>query len=195
MDDAVEPPDVEPPDIEPWLRGPLGDVHPLVAPTLHAYAQAREDIARWTKGFTDAEIWLRPNGLAPIGFQLRHIAGSVERLTTYLRGEQLTGEQLEAIRREMDHLEVDPDPGRSGSLQELLSEVNEALRLSEQVIRAINPGMLTEPRSVGRKHLPTTVVGLVVHLAEHTQRHVGELIITAKVARRAEHGRTSPSAS
>jgi hypothetical protein len=189
-DDALEPPDIEPPDIEPWLRGPLAGVHPLVAPTLYAYSQAREDIARWTDGFTDTEIWLRPNGLAPIGFQLRHIAGSVERLTTYLRGEQLTAEQLEAIQREMK-----PEPGRSGTLRELLIEVNEALHLSEQVIRAIHPGMLTEPRSVGRKHLPTTVVGLVVHLAEHTQRHVGELIITAKVARGAEHGRTSPSAS
>jgi DinB superfamily len=189
-DEPVEPPDVEPPEIEPWLRGPLRDVHPLVAPTLYAYAQAREDIARWTNGLTDAEIWLRPNGLAPIGFQLRHIAGSVERLTTYLRGEQLTAEQLKAIQREMES-----ETGRSGSLQELLIEVQEALHLSEQVIRAIHPEMLTEPRSVGRKHLPTTVVGLVVHLAEHTQRHVGELIITAKVARRAEHGRTSPSAS
>ena len=105
-----------------------------MAPTLHAYAQAREDLARWTEGLTDAEIWLRPQGLAPVGFQLRHIAGSVQRLTTYLRGEQLTPEQLEAIHREMD-----PGPGRSGSLQELLIEVNEALRLSEQVIRALDP--------------------------------------------------------
>ena len=162
----------------------------MVAPTLHAYAQAREDLARWTEGLTDSEIWLRPQGLAPVGFQLRHIAGSVERLTTYLRGEQLTPEQLEAIHREMD-----PCPGPSGSLPELLIEVNEALRLSEQLIRALDPAQLTEPRSVGRKHLSTTVVGLVVHLAEHTQRHVGELIITAKVARGAEHGRTSPNPS
>jgi hypothetical protein len=161
-----------------------------VAPTLHAYAQAREDLARWTDGLTDAEIWLRPLGLAPVGFQLRHIAGSVERLTTYLRGEQLTPGQLEAIHREMD-----PGPGPSGSLPELLIEVNEALQLSEQVIRALDPSMFTEPRSVGRKYFPTTVVGLVVHLAEHTQRHVGELIITAKVVRCAEHGstRTDPS--
>ncbi len=184
-DEVVEPPDIEPPEVEPWLRGPLAGVHPLVAPTLHAYAQAGEDLARWTDGLTDAEIWLRPQGLAPVGFQLRHIAGSVERLTTYLRGEQLTPQQLEAI-----HLEM--DPGVSGSLHELLLQVKEALRRSEQVIRALDPALLTETRSVGRKHLSTTVVGLVVHLAEHTQRHVGELIITAKVARGAEHGRTSP---
>ena len=127
---------------EPWLRGPLAGVHPLVAPTLHAFAQAREDLALWTDGLTDAEIWLRPYGLAPVGFQLRHIAGSVERLTTYLRGEQLTPEQLIAIPREMD-----PGPGRL----KLLAEVNEALQQCEQVIRSLDPAILTDPRRVGRK--------------------------------------------
>ena len=168
--------------VEPWLRGPLPGVHPLLAPTLHAYAQAREDLAHWTDRLTDAEIWSRPQGLASVGFQLRHIAGSVERLTTYLLGEELTPEQLEAMQHEMD-----PGAGRT----KLLDEANEALKRSEQVIRALDPAMLQEPRSVGRKHLPTTVVGLVVHLAEHTQRHVGELIVTSKIARRSEPGSTS----
>jgi hypothetical protein len=174
-------------DVEPWLRGPLPGVPLLVAPALHAFAQAREDLAQWTDGLTDAEIWLRPHGLAPVGFHLRHIAGSVERLTTYLRGEQLTPEQLEAIRHEMDHDETNPGLGRSA----LLDQINEALRQSEQVIRALDPAILEEPRTVGRRRLPTTVIGLVIHLAEHTQRHVGELIVTAKLAR-AQHGRTSP---
>ena len=171
---------------EPWLRGPLAGVNPLVAPTLHAFAQAREDLALWTDGLTDAEIWLRPHGLAPVGFQLRHIAGSVERLTTYLRGEQLAPEQLIAIPHEMD-----PGPGRLT----LLAEVNEALQQCEQVIRSLDSNILTDSRSVGRKELPTTVIGLVVHLAEHTQRHVGELIVTTKLARSMPTGRTSPSPS
>jgi hypothetical protein len=161
--------------VEPWLRGPLADVHPLLAPTLHAYAQAREDLARWTDGLTDAEIWSRPQGLAPVGFHLRHIAGSVERLTAYIRGQQLTAEQLDAI-----HHEMDPGPGRS----RLLDEANRALQDSERVIQSLDPALLAEPRGVGRKQLPTTVIGLVVHLAEHTQRHVGELIITSKLAQR-----------
>ena len=76
--------------VEPWLRGPLEGVHPLVAPTLHAYMQVQEDLDHWTAGLTDEQIWSRPHGLAPVGFQLRHIAGSVDRLTTYLRGEQLS---------------------------------------------------------------------------------------------------------
>ncbi len=182
-DDSVELP-------EPWLRGPLAGVHPLLAPTLHAYAQAREDLARWTAGLSDAEIWSRPHGLAPVGFHLRHIAGSVERLTAYIRGEELTPEQLEAIHREME-----PGPGRSASLSELLDEANEALHQSGQVIRALDPTALAEPRTVGRKRLPTTVIGLVVHLAEHTQRHVGELIVTAKLAQKVVTGRTRPPSS
>lgn len=176
---------------EPWLRGPIPGVHPLVAPTLHAFTQAREDLAHWTEGLTDAQVWARPEGLAPVGFQLRHIAGSVERLTTYLRGKQLTAHQLETVRREMDHNETNPGPG----LRELLKEVNEALDQSEHVIRALDPVSFDELRTVGRKQLPTTVIGLVMHLAEHTQRHVGELIVTSKLARKIESGRTRPMTS
>ena len=87
--------------VEPWLTGSRRDVHPLLAPTLYSYAQAREDLAHWTAELSDAQIWSRPDGLAPVGFHIRHIAGSVERLTTYLKGEQLTAEQLDALRREM----------------------------------------------------------------------------------------------
>jgi hypothetical protein len=165
---------VEPGLIEPWLRGPIDGVHPLLAPTLCAYIQAYDDVVQWTGGLSDVQIWSRPHGLAPVGFQLRHIAGSVERLTTYLRGQQLTALQLEAVHREME-----PGPGRA----ELLEIVAASLRDSELVIRAVDPATLTDSRVVGRKRLPTTVAGLVVHLAEHTQRHVGELIITTKLAR------------
>jgi hypothetical protein len=149
--------------VEPWLRGPLEGVHPLLAPTLYAYMQALEDLARWTDGLSDAQIWSRPHGLAPVGFQLRHIAGSVERLTTYLRGRELTSLQLEATRGEME-----PGLGRAA----LLEMVTRSLQESERVIRALDPATLTNARAV-----------LVVHLAEHTQRHVGELIVTTKLAR------------
>jgi hypothetical protein len=184
---AVDSAEISFRDTEPWLRGPLAGVPPVLAPTLYSFAQTREDLAHWTDGLTDAEIWSRPHGLAPVGFHLRHIAGSVERLTAYMRGEQLTVKQLEAITHE-----IDPEAGPSRSLIELLAEVNEALHKSEQTILAINPTMLEERRGVGRKQLPTTVIGLVVHLAEHTQRHVGELIVTAKLIRESKHGRTRP---
>lgn len=166
---------------EPWLRGPLAGVHPLIAPTLHAFRQAEEDIAHWTEGLTAEDIWSQPHGLAPVGFHLRHITGSVDRLTTYLRGEQLTAHQLQALRREME-------PGTE--LTDLRRDLADALAKSAATIRTLEINRLTEPRAVGRKQLPTTVMGLVVHLAEHTQRHVGELIVTAKLAGRNETGRT-----
>jgi uncharacterized damage-inducible protein DinB len=159
--------------VEPWLTGSRRDVHPLLAPTLYSYAQAREDLAHWTAELSDAQIWSRPHGLAPVGFHIRHIAGSVERLTTYLKGEQLTTQQLDALEHEMQ-----PGPGR----EEMLRALDDSLQRSEQVILALNPATLEHPRAVGRKRLPTTVAGLLVHLAEHTQRHVGEAIITAKLA-------------
>jgi uncharacterized damage-inducible protein DinB len=159
---------------EPWLRGPIDGVHPLLAPTLYAYQQAREDLAHWTADLSDDAIWTRPLGLAPLGFQLRHIAGSVDRLTTYLQDGQLNVVQIDFLQHEMD-----AGPGR----EELLGQVDAALRESEKIIRALDPAMLAEPRAVGRKQLPTTVAGLLVHLAEHTQRHVGQAIVTAKLLR------------
>jgi uncharacterized damage-inducible protein DinB len=147
----------------------------MLAPTLCAFEQAGEDIRHWTERLTADQIWSRPHGVAPVGFHLRHIAGSIDRLTTYLRGEPLTPEQLKALQHEMD-------PG--AGLVDLLADVDRALAKSAATIQKLDPERITEPRNVGRKQLPTTVIGLVVHLAEHTQRHVGELIVTAKLARK-----------
>jgi uncharacterized damage-inducible protein DinB len=157
---------------EPWLRGPMEGVDPLLAAVLHAYQQAREDLTHWTAGLTEEQMWARPHGLAPVGFQLRHIAGSVDRLTTYLKGGQLDVVQMDILAHEMD-----PGAGRD----ELLRLVDRALLESEKTVRGINLATLAETRAVGRRRLPTTVAGLLVHLAEHTQRHVGQTIVTAKL--------------
>lgn len=159
---------------EPWLRGPLPDVHPSVAPVLRAFQQARVDLARHTEGLSPAHLWARPYGLAPAGFHLRHIAGSVDRLITYAQGRQLSAAQLDATRTEME-------PG--ATREELLEELETAFASAEAVIRSIDPASLGEPREVGRKRLPTTVIGLLVHIAEHTQRHLGQAISAAKLAR------------
>ncbi len=158
---------------EPWLRGPLPDVHPVLAPALYSFQQTREDLARHTEGLTVAQVWARPHGLAPLGFHLRHIAGSVDRLTTYLDGRCLDEAQMAALAAEMQ-------PG--ASLGELLAELDRSLGHAEQVIRSIDPATLAEPRAVGRKRLPTTVVGLLTHIAEHTQRHLGQAVSAAKLA-------------
>jgi hypothetical protein len=159
---------------EPWLRGPIPGISPLIAPVLYSFQQAREDLAKHTEGLTGNQIWARPFGLAPVGFHLRHIAGSVDRLTTYLLGAQLSGQQTAALNSEME-------PG--DPLTNLLAEVNQSLSQAEERIRSIDPVILTEPRLVGRRQLPTTVIGLLIHIAEHTQRHVGQAIGAAKLAR------------
>jgi len=157
---------------EPWLRGPLEGADPLVAPVLFSFQQVREDLARWTEGLSEAQVWARPAGLASVGFQLRHIAGSVDRLTTYLEGRELSAEQLGALAEEMVP---------RGGPAELLADVEASLRRAEAVVRGIDPARFREARTVGRLRLPTTVIGLLVHIAEHTQRHVGQAIVTAKV--------------
>jgi hypothetical protein len=162
-----------PPEPEPWLRGALPDVDPLLAPALRSFEQVREELARWTTGVADAQVWQAPPGLAPLGFHLRHIAGSLDRLTTYLEGDSLSPAQLADLAAEME-----PRGGRA----ELLAGVDRALRRADAVIRDLDPARLREPRAVGRQALPTTAIGLVVHLAEHTQRHLGQAILTAKLA-------------
>ena len=163
---------------EPWLRGPMADVHPLLAPILYSFQQAREDLDHWTSGLKDSQIWDRPHGLAPIGFHLRHIAGSVGRLMTYVTGGQLTAGQISAMRGEME-------PG--ASRDELLRSLARAFYNAETIVRSLDPATLSEPREVGRKKLPSTVGSLLAHIAEHTQRHVGEAIITVKLLKHSKH--------
>ena len=160
--------------LDPWLRGPLPGVEPLVAPVFFSFAQVREDLDLHTRGLSEEAVWRRIGSLPSLGFHLRHIAGSVDRLTAYLMEEPLSAEQLEFLKREAD-------PG--ASLDDLLAGVDEALARSEAKLRRIDPATIHEPRAIGRKRLPTTVLGLLVHLAEHTQRHLGQAITTAKLSR------------
>jgi uncharacterized damage-inducible protein DinB len=158
---------------EPWLRG-LTSVSPLIAPILHAFQQAREDLGKYTEALTAEQLWATPYGLGSVGFHARHIAGSTDRLMTYLQRKQLTPSELRA-------LQTEAEPG--ATREELLEELNAAFERAEAIVRAIDPATLADPREVGRKRLPTTVIGLLTHIAEHTQRHVGQAISAAKLAR------------
>ncbi len=160
---------------EPWLRGPIAGVDPRLAPILYAFQHAREDLARFTEGLTPEQIWATPHGFGSVGFHIRHIGGSTDRLMTYLEGRQLSPEQMAALEREKEP--------RGQGREELLAEMERAFERAEAAVRALDPSRLTEPRMVGRKHLPTTVAGLLTHIAEHTQRHIGQAISAAKLAR------------
>jgi uncharacterized damage-inducible protein DinB len=162
------------PDIEAWMRGPMPGVHPLIAPSLYGFQQAREDLARHTEGLTAEQIWATPHGFGSVGFHLRHIAGSTDRLMTYLRGEQLSEAQTQFLR-------VEHEPG--AARDELLAEMDAVFRRAEAFARLLDATRLTDAREIGRKRLPTTVLGLLTHIAEHTQRHVGQAIRAAKLAR------------
>jgi uncharacterized damage-inducible protein DinB len=159
---------------EPWLRGLNPELHPVPAALLSAFQQVIEDLREWTADLSDAEVWARPMGLAPVGFQIRHIAGSVGRLMTYVREEQLSQAQIDALRAEME-------PGQT--LAELLSGLEAALRQAGEEARRIDPATLADPRPVGRKALPTSVGGLLIHIAEHSQRHAGQAIVSVKILR------------
>jgi len=160
---------------EPWIRGPIPDVHPLLAPTLYSFQMAREDLAKYLDGLTHEQIWASPHGFGSVGFHVRHIAGSTDRLITYLLGRSIGEEQLAALQ-----MEASTDgPGR----EELLAQMDAVFRQAESVIRGLDPAGLSEPRAVGRLRLPTTMIGLLTHISEHTQRHVGQAISAAKWAR------------
>jgi hypothetical protein len=161
---------------EPWLRGPLAEISPLLAPVLRSFEQAREDLARHSDGLTPEQIWASPHGFGPAGFHLRHIAGSTDRLLTYFEGRQLSEQQLAELAAES----TADGPGRD----ELLARIDRVFRRAEETIRAFDPARLAEAREVGRQRLPTTAMGLLIHIAEHTQRHVGQAISAAKWARK-----------
>ena len=163
----------EPPP-EAWLRGPIPGVDPLLAPLLHSFQMAREDLAQWTEGLTSDQIWATPHGFGSVGFHLRHIAGSTDRLMTYLEGKQLSETQMAALKTEKE-------PG--ASRETLLAALNAAFANAEAVVRSLELAQLAEPRAVGRRQLPTTVIGLLFHIAEHTQRHTGQAISAAKWAK------------
>jgi uncharacterized damage-inducible protein DinB len=159
---------------EPWLSGPIEGVDPLLAPVLYTFEQTRQDLAAATADLTTEELWARPGGGGSVGFHLRHAGGAAERLSTYLRGQQLSESQLAAGKAESE-------PG--ASRDELLARLGEQLAGVEAYIRTLDTATLAEARGVGRKMLPTTVIGLIVHIAEHTFRHAGQAVTTAKFVR------------
>ena len=163
------------PYIEPWLRGSHTDVPAAVRAVLHALELARDDLTKWTAGLTDAEVHAQPLGLPSIAFLLRHIAGSVDRILTYAEGRQLSAEQLAALKAEQG------SEGNQESLAELLAEVEIAFTNATDRIRVLATANLDTPRAIGRKQLPTSIGGALIHVADHTQRHVGQVVTTAKV--------------
>jgi uncharacterized damage-inducible protein DinB len=157
---------------EPWLRGSLTDIPVLTRAVLHALDLASEDIERWCASLSDEELNARPASVAPVAFHLRHIIRSADRLLTYAEGRQLSPEQIAALKTELD---------AGATKEKLFEEFRAGIQRAADRVRAFSPPQFDEPRKVGKLQLPTTVGSLLIHVADHTQRHVGQAITTAKI--------------
>ncbi|WP_349772184.1 DinB family protein [Hymenobacter sediminicola] len=177
------------PQPEYWLRGPLPEVPPLLQPVAHALLQARAEVQAALHNFPDHLLPVRPAGVASVGFHLRHLAGVLSRMQAYARQQPLTDEQFRFLAAEKDG---PSDPETTAALVQQFSEAVEQLLA---MLRTTPEAILTEFRPVGRQGLPSTVIGLLVHAAEHTTRHTGQLLVTARVvqAGQAAYDAGSPS--
>jgi uncharacterized damage-inducible protein DinB len=159
---------------EAWLRGPVEGVPDALQPVAHALLQAAEEVEALVRERPDLPLWTRPAGVASAGFHLRHMAGVVDRLLTYARGDALDAEQRTALAAEAA-------PDESQTPAALAAALRARVDATVEALRSVDPAALAAPRSVGRAALPSTVGGLLFHAAEHTMRHLGQLLVTVRV--------------
>lgn len=157
---------------EPWLRGSHSDLPAIIRGVVHALELSTEDVEKWCAPLSDEALNARPSGVAPVAFHLRHIVRSLDHLLTYAEGGQLNAGQMAALKTELD-----PRAKQADLLSEFRKGMEDALRR----IWSFAATDLEQPRTVGRKALPTSVGGLLVHCADHTQRHTGQAVTTAKI--------------
>lgn len=161
---------------EYWLKGPVAGIPALLQPAAHALLQSRDEVAAAMENFRDDWLWIRPAANASVAFHLQHLAGVLDRLYTYASAQPLTAEQLEYLRAE----------GREEAgitTEQLLSHFNLQVEKSLAYLAGVDEQTLTDIRGVGRQQIPSTVIGLLFHAAEHTTRHTGQLLVTASVVR------------
>ena len=161
---------------EAWLRGPIPEIPLLLQPAAHALLQSKEDVYKYTEDFPPNLLWKKPYDRASVGFHLQHLTGVLDRMLTYAKAMPLTEEQFAFLRAEV---QTDTSITVSQLLKAFDDKVNEAL----EYFKALSDDDLVRTRTVGRKKLPSTVIGLLFHAAEHSQRHIGQLLVTASVVK------------
>jgi hypothetical protein len=162
---------------EVWLRGAVAGYPAGLQPVVHSLLQAIEDVELTTAGLTTEQLWARPGGAASVGFHIRHLGGALDRLLTYARDETLTPEQKTFLTSE-------GEPGNPPAAAEsLVADLRRTIDRALAQVQATPVADLGLPRRVGRARLPTTVLGLIFHAAEHSTRHAGQIITTAKIVR------------
>jgi hypothetical protein len=167
---------------EAWLRGPVPGMPALLNPAAHALQHAAEDAGRALNGLPPDSLWHQPGGAASVGYHVRHLIGALDRLLTYARGESLTPRQWERMSREAEP----GDPPADGAT--LLSELTVAIDRALEQLRHTPEASLLHARAVGRRRLPSTVIGLIAHAGEHSARHAGQALTTAKILQSSDRG-------
>lgn len=160
---------------EVWLRGPIDNIPALLQPVAHALVQSGEEVEKLMFGFPPEKLWTRPADVASVGFHLQHLVGVLDRLFTYARGQSLTDDQLEYL--QLEGTPSSPELVVSEMVQRFKDQINKSLAQ----LKTTTEGSLLDRVSVGRKKLPSTVLGLLFHAAEHTQRHTGQLLVTVRI--------------
>ena len=163
--------------LEVWMRGPISGLIPLLQPVAHAILQAREEVNLMMIDFPNELIWERPNAVASVAFHLQHLSGVLDRLFTYANNQILNEDQLELLALEADSTQLLTVKG-------LLIRINNQVNKALTQLKNIEEKTLLEPRSIGRKQIPTNQLGLLFHAAEHTQRHVGQLLVTVRMLKK-----------
>jgi uncharacterized damage-inducible protein DinB len=159
---------------EVWLRGPVPGIPPLLQPVAHALLQAKEEVAEIMKEFPPESLWDKLADMAAVGFHLQHLSGVLDRIFTYARGEQLSTTQF-------DYLKAEGKQSENETITVLIQRFNAQVEEALDQLWRTDEITLTDARGVGRANLPSTVIGLLFHAAEHTQRHVGQLLVTARI--------------
>ena len=159
-----------------WQRGPIDGVPAVLQPVAHILLQVRESVAEIVEPLTEQEWNARPAGVASAAFHVRHMAGVIDRLFTYARGRSLSPEQFTALRSEGEELRLTDVPA-------VLDALSRRVDAAVAELRTIDVATLGDYRGVGRAQLPSTVIGCLVHGAEHAMRHVGQLSVTARIVR------------
>lgn len=159
---------------EYWLNGPIENISPLLQPVAHALLQSRDEIKETLTGFSEKLIWQKPGGTASVAFHVQHIPGVIDRLFTYAKGEELNQHQLE-------YLSMEGKEQENIKMETLINRLDVQVDKALAQLRNTSEGSLLEHRGVGRKKIPSNVIGLLFHAAEHVQRHTGQLLVTTKV--------------
>ncbi|QJR36802.1 DinB family protein [Gemmatimonas groenlandica] len=157
-----------------WQRGPAPGIAALLQPVAHVLLQLRDDVPAAVAALTEAQWNARPAGVASIAFHVRHIGGVFDRMFTYARGDTLSDAQFAA-------LALENAPVAAHDIPVLLAWFSAQIDERLHELRRVDESRLTDARTLGRAKLPTTVIGCLVHAAEHGTRHYGQLSVTARV--------------